>query len=50
MEIITITLSILGSSAIYGLMKLIKQFYRNNNYSCKSSCMVGHDADEDKED
>lgn len=53
MEIVTITLSILGSSAVYGIIKLIKQFYKNNNYNCKSSCMMAHEPqerDETKED
>ena len=45
MEIFTVLASAGLSTGLYMLMKLIRQFYRNNDVDCRSSCMVHHDRD-----
>lgn len=43
MEPLSILMSILGSSAMYGLFKLLKKCYRHHTF--RSSCMVEHEAE-----
>lgn len=50
MEVITILTSVLLSSGLYGIVKLLKTVYKNNSFSFKSSCMVSHNEDDVKAD